>query len=224
MGCNSSSSLEEGGGARRLGDKLFQKRDKGVEDFGKELYRTIDRLLNTRAVKQNLKASYDDGLFHLCDIKATPSTRMFLDQSPVKEENKLVIKHLSSAKTSAGPIIEDITLVQYDQLEASVTKPMASLHAFGVHLYPLPTTNSYGVFLSWFKQHELPQQMQNGQHKYLLPRPLNAQVLNSTIVLGGLRPEPAPDEKASASVQMTVPNSQIEGGTSTNVGPRLGSI
>ena len=136
-----------------------------------------------------MKKAHDDGIYYLCEIASSPTTRLFLQQSNIKAENKLVIKHLvlnqnttqDTGKTAETLKTQDITLVQYDALEELVTKPISEKYALGCHLYPVPGSFKYRIFLSWFKQHQLPAVEHN---QYILPIPKHESMLNTTIIIG----------------------------------------
>lgn len=205
MGCVSGKGVNQGlGGGEmaktRLGDKLFDKRDKCVDLFCKAALEQIHKSLSQWSTKRKLKAAYDDGIFHLFVIESTPSTRLFLDRSIVKERlvltdeaphapsNSATTAAITSTTIAAAAspikvqVPKTVELMQYGQTEENLTKPVSMMYALDVFLQPIENTCAYGVWVSWHRQHAAaPSAAGNAQPRKLR---LNEGILNSTISIG----------------------------------------
>lgn len=186
MGCVATklSGVEDGSSLvkQRFGDKLYERRDRCVELFCKSVLKRIDDSLSKWSTRRQIKAAYDDGIFHLFVIEATPTTRLFLDRSIVRERLELTDESpVKPAVNIAAP--RRVELLQYDQTEEYLTKPVSQLYAFGVYLQPIEHSSAYGVWISWHRQHPGAAKPDTSQPRKLR---LNDGLLNSTISIGTL--------------------------------------
>jgi hypothetical protein len=185
MGCVSGKASVEGGPGRtqklRLGDRLFERRDQCVEQFAQALCALVDKRLLERSTRSKVKEAYDDGIYRLFIAQATPTVRLFLEGSIVRERLQLV--NDSGGTDGAGP--QTVELVQYAQTEESLTKPVAARHGLGLYLQPIADTDSYGVWIAWHRQQP---NARRRADPLALPGKLrlNEGLLNPTISIGAL--------------------------------------
>lgn len=149
----------------RLGDKLYEKRSKCVEEFGLRLVASINDQLKKKSTRTKIKEAYHYGIYKLNEANATPTTKLFLEKSVIKHTQELEEEMppeftnttttstlTSTTATAANTKPRRISLVQYADLDDIVTKPILEQHGLGVHLESIPNTHRYGIWLSWYNQ------------------------------------------------------------------------
>ena len=137
--------------ALRLGDRLYERRAKCVEEFGLRLVASINDQLRNKATRKKLKEAYHYGIYKLNEANATPTTKLFLEKSTIKHIQDLEEETMTDVKPQTTDVKpKKISLRQYTDLEDIVTKPILQQHGLGVHLELIPNSHRYGVWLSWF--------------------------------------------------------------------------
>ncbi len=222
MGCASSSGGMEsgiesgtgkGGGAVgemkvRLGDKLFERRDRCVQQFARDLFKRIHEQIDTRSSRKRIKDAYDDGVLRLFGAEASPTTHLFLQRSEVKDRITLVAEPPSSkstdtkSTTSGGGVTVD--LLQFGQVEEDLTRPLSAVHGLGVFLQPPQYKGStvYGVWIAWHKQQPDTRVVATEPRKLRL----NEGLLNTTIQLGPFdQPVPSPPTPQPTPTPIPIP-------------------
>lgn len=150
----------------RLGDKLYERRAKCVEEFGLRLLTSINDQLKKKPMRKKLKEAYHYGIYKLNEANATPTTKLFLEKSAVKRTQELeeemppesTMMNFTTTATPASSITakpkaapKRIALIQYADLEDILTKPMLEQHGLGVYLESIPNSQRYGVWIAWFE-------------------------------------------------------------------------
>jgi hypothetical protein len=167
----------------RIGDKLFERRDKCVELFSQSVFAQLSKMVSGRSTRAKIKAAHDDGIYRLFVAHATPTTRLFLDRGVVKERLVLTEDPAPTNTARSGKPARTVELLQYAQTEETLTKPVSLVHGLGVYLQPIEHTHSYGVWITWHRQPPtLPPAADGAMGGQRLR--LNEGILNPTIPIG----------------------------------------
>jgi hypothetical protein len=215
----------------RLGDRLYERRSKCVEEFGLRMVASINDQLKKKTTRKHIKEAYHYGIYKLNEANATPTTKLFLEKSAIKHMQELeeeVPPEYPTTTTTTTPTIINaqistlttpavtkpkprrIALVQYADLEDIVTKPILQEHGLGVHLESIPNSYRYNIWLSWYNAppmiSKLPSDGQNfkieEQPRFKLPFD---GMLPSTIQIGQLEGSP----EGSSSSDSLPPNGSL---------------